>query len=480
MGDVGRSRLTLFAFLWACQALVHHEFYLRWVAAGDAAGWIVLGFGLALLVRPSSLPLLVGLLVSSIVFNVRKWPFVVNHILLESLVDATVLAALAGAWLVDRRAGAGADAAFRERAYDRFAPVLRAMVVAMYGFAFLAKLNHGFLDASVSCVADMYGDLLRRVPFAPDAPWARELAIWATLAVEGALPLLFAFRRTRGLGVLVGMPFHFMLGAIGHRTFSALAYALYGLFVMDALLPLLAGWRAAAERRLSPATLARALVALRVAAVLVPSALVAACWAGAYRAGVGPFLVYRVAWVLWGLWSLALMAAYFPAALRLLRAPPAAAPRMPAFRWLYASLALVVLNGASQYLGLKTETAFTMYSNLRTEAGHNNHLFLPALRVAGWQDDVVEVLETDLHELERFVGGDEWITYFEFRRITSAAKREFRVRYRRNGGEERWFDSGNGHAPVGDPELAEGHGLLAAKLLRFRPVSRRELPLCAH
>lgn len=276
------------------------------------------------------------------------------------------------------------------------------------------------------------------------------------------------------------MPFHFMLGAIGHRTFSAIAYALYGLFVMDALLPLLAAWRAAAERRLPHSTLARAFVALRVAAVLVPAALAAACWAGAYRAGVGPFLVYRVAWVLWGLWSLALMAAYFPAAVRMLRAPAAATPRVPAFRWLYAMLALVVLNGASQYLGLKTETAFTMYSNLRTEAGHNNHLFLPALRLAGWQDDVVEVLETDLHELERFVGGEEWITYFEFRRITSAAQREFRVRYRRSGGEERWFYSGNGHAPAGDPELAEGHGVLAAKLLRFRPVSRREVPLCAH
>jgi len=480
MGDVGRSRLTLFAFLWACQALVHHEFYSRWLAAGDPAGWLVLGFGLLLLVRPSSLPLLVGLLVSSIAYNVRKWPFVVNHILLESLVNATVLAALAGAWLVDRRAGAGADLAFRERAYDRVAPVLRAIVVAMYGFAFLAKLNHGFLDPSVSCVADMYGDVLRRIPFAPDAAWARELAIWGTLAIEGTLPLLFAFRRTRGLGVLVGMPFHFMLGAIGHRTFSALAYALYGLFVMDALVPLLAGWRAAAERRVGAAELARAaLLALRVAVVAGAAALVAASLAGAYRAGVGPFLVYRVAWVAWGLWSLAAMAAYFPAALRMLLAPaPPGAPAVPAFRWLYAMLALVVLNGSSQYLGLKTENAFTMYSNLRTEAGYNNHLFLPALRLGGWQDDVVEVLETDLPELAPYVGGEERITWFELRRVTSTAGGAFGVRYRRNGGEERWFHAGNGEG--GDPELARPHPLLAARLLSFRPVSARLHPLCAH
>src|SRR5215475_7437530 len=345
----GPSRLTVFAFLWACQALVHHEFYSRWLAAGDGAGWLVLGFGLALLVRPSSLPLLVGLLVSSVTYNVRKWPFVVNHILVESLVDLTILAALAGSWLVDRPRGGPADRAFRERAFDRFAPVLRAMVVAMYAFAFLAKLNHGFLDVRVSCVAAMYGDLLRRIPFAPDAVWAKELAVWGTLAIEGSLPLLFAFRRTRGLGVLVGMPFHLMLGSIGHRTFSALAYALYGLFVMDALVPRLASLGDEARRRFGAERIERALGGLRAAAVVGSLALVAASWAGLYRAGVGPFVVYRVAWVVWGLWSLGLCAAYFPAALSLLRTAPsesAAAPSVPAFRGLYAMLALVLLNGA--------------------------------------------------------------------------------------------------------------------------------------
>src|SRR5262249_33568178 len=270
-------------------------------------------------------------------------------------VDATILAALAGAWLVDRRPGPDGGTAFRERVFDRFAPVLRAMTVAMYAFAFLAQLNYGFLDVRVSCVAAMYGDLLRRIPFAPDAEWAKGLAIWGTLAVEGSLPLLFAFRRTRGLGVLVGMPFHLMLGSIGHRTFSAIAYALYSLFVMDELVPQLVGWRDAAERRLGARALAHGLRALRVAAVAVALALVAPSWAGLYPAGVGPFVVYRVAWVVWGLWSLALMAAYFPAALRLLagaRSARAAAPLVPAFRWLYAAFALVLLNGSAQYLGL--------------------------------------------------------------------------------------------------------------------------------
>jgi hypothetical protein len=174
------------------------------------------------------------------------------------------------------------------------------------------------------------------------------------------------------------------------------------------------------------------------------------------------------------------MAAYFPAALRMLaaRTAPVPAPCAPPFRWLYAMLALVLLNGASQYLGLKTENAFTMYSNLRTEGGYNNHLFLPALRLATWQDDLVEVLETDDPELQGYADREEWITYFEFRRLTSTTPRDFEVRYRRNGGEARWFRKRSGSGS--DRELATPHPLLAEKLLSFRPVSRRERPLCAH
>src|SRR5262245_32117356 len=90
------SRLTVFCFLWACQALVHHEFYQGWVQQRDWAGYLVAVAGLALLLRPRSLGCLAALLASSVVYNVRKWPFVVNHILTESLIDLTILAAVVG------------------------------------------------------------------------------------------------------------------------------------------------------------------------------------------------------------------------------------------------------------------------------------------------------------------------------------------------------------------------------------------------
>ena len=64
------SRLSVFAFLWASQALVHHEFYLGWLKDGDPFGWLVLIFATGLLLRPDSISLILALAASSVVYNV--------------------------------------------------------------------------------------------------------------------------------------------------------------------------------------------------------------------------------------------------------------------------------------------------------------------------------------------------------------------------------------------------------------------------
>jgi NADH:ubiquinone oxidoreductase subunit 6 (subunit J) len=51
--------------------------------------------------------------------------------------------------------------------------------------------------------------------------------------------------------------------------------------------------------------------------------------------------------------------------------------------------ALLFANGLMPYLGLKTETSFAMYSNLRTEGGYSNHWLMPAsLQVWDYQRDL--------------------------------------------------------------------------------------------
>jgi hypothetical protein len=468
-------RLTIFAFLWASQALVHHEFYLGWVLQADPFGWLLAFCAVAVLLFPSSLALFAAMLASSVVYNVRKWPFVVNHILVESLINLVILAFLARALLADPELRAGAKFA-RERVFDAIAPILRSMLIAMYGFAILAKLNTGFLDPRESCVAVMYGDLLRRLPFLPDTEWARVGAIAGTLAIEAAIPLLFAFSRTRLAAVAIGLPFHLMLGAIGHRTFSALAYAMYGLFVIEGLVVLASATHRALAERIAQPLRRRGLALLRASVALAVASLITAHATGAYREPLGPLAAYQWPWLVWGLWSCGLMVAYGIAIAELLRS--GLFMRCAPIRWAHLMTVVLLVNGLAPYLGLKTETAFAMYSNLRTEAGRSNHLFLRLPQLADYQTDLVEIVETDHPELEELRTRGLHLTGFEFARIASDPGAEFRVDYRRGGGELRRFERRAGIAS--DAELARPPAWIAAKLLLFRPVSLADCVPCLH
>ena len=309
---------------------------------------------------------------SSIVYNVDKWPFVVNHILLETIINLTVLVAIAWTCLTWQQGVR--DAGFRNQVFDRFAPVIRAALVAVYYFALLSKLNGDFFDLDVSCASTMFGDLVRRFPVVPDTEGIRTTALWATVGVEAALPLLLTFRRSRWLGITLGLSFHFVLGMIGHRTFSALAYAAYSLFCMTPLTQWFGHVLQGVRARRSPNQIRLSLGVCRVMFVVLAVFLVAPELA-AGRWGSRPV------WFYWIFWSLGTGFTYFVAIVwdwTRLRSPSRTVPVLSnGLVWLV--VCLVVVNGLAPYIGLKTQTSFTMYSNLRTETA-NNHFFMPTLR----------------------------------------------------------------------------------------------------
>lgn len=474
------SSLRIFVFLWAAQALVHQAFFQDWLEDGNLLGWLLTGLALYSFLRPESMTGFSLMLACSIAFNVGEWPYVVNHILVESVVNTVLLVALWWSFARDSRAGRVDPYEREENAFATFAPVLVGMLVIVYYCAFVAKLNSDFLDVEVSCVTKMYGDLLRRLPLLPTARWAKLTAIWATIAIEGAIPLLLTFRRTRLLAVAIGLPFHLMLGAIGHWTFSALVYSLYSVLLMGRLAPSCESWLGEAERRFGPDRLLRI---RRVATAAVAGgvlSLIALDLAGLSRAGIGPLKIYRLPIILWGLWSLCLIGVYATAVVgtRRTEASDDLSPsrRRPP-RWLYAAVVIVAVNGLSQYLGLKTQTSFTMYSNLRTEGAWNNHLFMPALRMTGYQDDLIEPLRSDHPHFQEMIDEDLMATAFEVRRFLGRNDDDLTLEYRR-AGEVKTFERRNGVSS--DSDLARPPGLLAAKLLYFRGISKGPRMGCHH
>ena len=126
--------------------------------------------------------------------------------------------------------------------------------------------------------------------------------------------------------------------------------------------------------------------------------------------------------------------------------------------------ALLFANGLMPYLGLKTETSFAMYSNLRTEGGYSNHWLMPAsLQVWDYQRDLVKIHRTSASRIQRLVNrGYQW-TFYEFKWLMQEYPNASVV-YERNGVVRRVRRVGE------DPELMPEPGVIR-KFLRFRPVA---------
>ena len=137
--------------------------------------------------------------------------------------------------------------------------------------------------------------------------------------------------------------------------------------------------------------------------------------------------------------------------------------------------ALLIFDGINPYLGLKTDTAFAMYSNLRSEGGTTNHLiWRHPLALANYQEDLVQIVDSSDPKLKAAAGRGVPITFFDLQKRTSYLVKEggknISVTYIRNG------KLTQVEAAETDPELATRPPLLARKFLLFRAINREGCP----
>jgi hypothetical protein len=382
-----RSAFTVFAFALAVGVVVH-EWNSTWdprVAVPATAA------ALAVMLKPASPVRLVVLMAAMVVEYVRQLPDPVNHQVLLGVLGV----ALAVWWLglLARRPDVARDPA---QLYDRIAPFLRLAFILMWIVAALAKVNAGFLDTGSSCAVW----IVESIPVVQVPPLLVPVVIAGTLAVELSLPLLLLFHRTRPLALAVALPFHALSALAGHSWFSGLAWAFYALF----LPPVVMARGIIVARRLLPPWLRRGVDGARHRPWLTLGLGTAAFVIGhdVLVPALGPFaggarhwgaVLVCLAWMAFTavvLWRL--RRSWFPGVPR----PRARlGVRSPV---LVLGLVVLLFNAAGPYVGLKTDAAFTMFSNLRTEPGHWNPLLVPeSARVFGWLDggDV------------RFVGTDD-------------------------------------------------------------------------
>ena len=468
------DRLALFSHVWALAALCDG---VRWIIDGSAWGWpLTVAAGIAVLNPRRAAPLVVTMLLgSAFAFFAEKPKWTPNHTFFIALANLVILAAL---WRVapGLRGPASERAAARERALEWFAPSLVWMLVAFYAFAVLHKLNVDFFDPEVSCAAHLYGRIAGRYGFLPPrSPELGTLALWGTIAVEALIPLLLVLRPARLFGVLLGFGFHFMIAQYPRGqlcSFASMLYAIYFLCLPRPLVDELTRQVDAVGARLA----ARSSPRQRQAGVIGLTLVVVAGGAAAYARH--PLLLYDYCNGLWNLWVLAVLALGMSSVWRSGTAAPGPlfypAPRSAIG---VSMIGVVIFVGLNPYLGLRTETSWSMFSNLRTEV-RSNHFFVPeALAVFPFQRDLVEILESDDPYLQTLASSSRrLLPLFELRRRLSRA-RDISIRFRHRGQEHALVIRDGRHSY---PGLDEPAPWLLDLWLHFRPVDTDPKMRCSH
>ncbi len=361
------------------------------LAVGILAVWTLL--------RPSSLIRSVAFFLALLVAIVIRMPFVANHTFFESLVLITVLTCL-----VD---------------YDRFAPLLRLEVLAIYCWATLHKLNTGFFDERISCATVQLFEIKSVLPFLPTPDGLIAINPYLTIGIEGLIPILLLVPRTRLGGLILGFCFHGLLG-FGYPSFSVLMYAFLSLFIPPS----------SYERLTVP-------VANRLSGPVIQLGLVLSTlsilWVFIGGRHENSFLLSKEG--LYLIFSVLLGSAFVCFLVKV--RPIAIAERvalLPSMKWLLILPALVFLNGLLPHVGLKNIQAMAMFSNLQTEGGKTNHLLLPAsLQWSSNLKDLVSIRSSNYAALNQLAG--EVVKKTQF--VTTVAMPKAYVEYSR--GKDREF-----------------------------------------
>ena len=134
----------------------------------------------------------------------------------------------------------------------------------------------------------------------------------------------------------------------------------------------------------------------------------------------------------------------------------------------------MLLNGLSPYLGLKTRTAWQMYSNLYLSPYDSNHYLIPySLDVGGFMADAVRLTATTDPTLDgQYVRTGMLLTWHELRRYV-AQHPDIQLAYTRTAHPPKAF----GPAEQ-DSALSEDVAWPARKLLIFRPLGPQVGALC--
>jgi hypothetical protein len=299
--------------------------------------------------------------------------------------------------------------------------VMRVEFLVFYAWVGVHKLNAHYFDPSLSCANNFLGQWIDALPGVPVPAWVPPISSYLTVGAEIATLVMLLIRPLRKFGILVGVAFHSILVVL-YPAFQFLVFGFFILFIPEETL----------ERVRQSLVGGRFLRGPRDACL---SLLRRSGW---FRAGIGIVLLMALRFSLAeesvrAVVCVALLVSAITAYTVTLFAVELRHPAPPVriCAGLPAVLAIlpifVFFQGLQPHLGFKAVQSFSMFSNLDTQAGQSNHLFLPvALQVSDNLSETVEVHGTNLVTLAKVAksaGRHSKVSYAHMRQLISRASR---------------------------------------------------------
>lgn len=421
-----------------------------------------------LISKPGSILRLLVFLTLQITATFRVAPFNSNHEIFVLFADFTIIHTVFYLIYKNRTFNISKAAL-----YNTFAPLVRIELIILYFFVVFHKLNTGFFNTDVSCATDFYNEQ-NAYSILPTSKLMFTLNIYLTIFVEALIPLLLCFRKTRNLGIFVGLIFHSIIAYNPINGFFDISSAIFASYVL---------FTEPSFGRMGQAILAR-LTSLKNSVsdigydwkklmlglvILIGSILVV------YQLSIkiGDFFRY----IFWTIYSIIFIGLFLISIFTTRYEDHQSSIRFkPSVLWLLVFPVIVFLNGLCPYLGLKTESSYAMFSNLRTEGGISNHFFVPAsVQIFDYQKDLVEIVSSSEAKINLKAERNELLVYFQFRELVHYYQPK-KVEYIRNGKRFK-FDSDSASV---DDELLRSVPILEKKFLKFRTINKFEPQPCTH
>lgn len=461
----GNLRYQVFAILWVIASLFH-SVKNRELDNGLSLMLLTLA-SVYFLLEPRSLFRFVLFLLLQITVIFNYMPYVSNHWIFSGFVSITLLVSILIHITREKTFSIS-----RGDLWDTFAPIIRIELIILYFFVVLHKLNYDFFDPAISCGTDLIRATMG-IGFLnlPDA--IIHLNAHATVIIEVIIPLLLIFRRTRNMGILIGLLFHNVIAynnLNGYYDFSSVIFALYFLFTPVA-------FAAKLRQTLSGFVTSKKYFYQNIRKfdhkkILIYTAL---AFINIGLIIVLDNIIKDYVLIFWTIFSITYISVFI---LTLLYERSFQFHSEKQFQINYPFLLviplLLILNGFSPYIGFKTENSFAMFSNLRTENGNSNHFFIPAdIQIFDYQKDLVEITSTSDPALLIYAQSHRLLTLFDLNKRISTTYPEY-VHYTYKG---KTYEYVAGQSdPMG---LEKRPPYILRKLLRFRTISSGP-NICTH